>query len=163
MPIVSDKLVAKPKPVASKSPNQALLETAKTLVTAYGPREAARRLPSVPTNTILSWTVRYGWKQAKPLHTAHTPTPSEALGKAINDDRKRSTIALGKFTRRAAEIAAKHNKPLEIARKVRDVAAVHSTLWPAEVGEGILEIGLLVGKAEPAIDDANDQPVIDVE
>jgi len=52
-----------------------------------------------------------------------------------------------------------------LARNVRDVAAIHSTLWPAESGEGILDVAFLVGKITPTTiaDESNEPQMIDIE
>src|SRR5215831_7824046 len=165
----------------------ALLETAKTLIIAYGPTEAAKQL-NVNRNTVLGWALRYKWKKArgtgdpteqntiaglpeaknalpegnpeekiaasdreKKQSAVNFSSPANALRSAISAHRDRSTLALGKFTAEAAEEAASLPKGSKLAHapKVRDLAGVHSVLWPAEKSEGILEVGLLIGQLSP--------------
>src|SRR5215475_10353743 len=55
-------------------------------------------------------------------------------------------IGLSKYAAEAAEHAAEHRDKLGIAGKVKDVAGVHKTLWPAESNPNeILQIGVLIG------------------
>ena len=57
---------------------------------------------------------------------------------------------LSKYAAEAAEQAAEHEDKLGIARNVRDVAAVHSSLWPAEQNKGsILNLAVMIGDRRP--------------
>jgi hypothetical protein len=50
----------------------------------------------------------------------------------------------------AAERAGESDGDLGLSRNVRDVAAVHSTLWPEDHNErGILNLGVLIGTIRP--------------
>lgn len=97
---------------------------------------------------MLAWAHRYGWKQSKAAACktqSQVNTPSNALSKAISDHKTRSTLALGQYTAEAAESAAKATDKLAIAKRVRDVASVHSTLWPHETHTEIFSLGVLTG------------------
>ena len=160
----------KPRPYGKNSPMKAVMETAKTLVTAYGQREAARQLNISPSKMCL-WAFRYGWKQAKPNagqiknHTTdHTNSPrsqnevtsnfspSTALQHAIQSHKSRSSVALGKYTAEASERLAKTNGDLSKTRKAKDLADVHQTIWPQEKSQNLLSIGILIGTS-PVTDD----------
>jgi hypothetical protein len=133
-----------------------ILETAKTLTVAFGPREAARQL-NMPAGRVLKWAFRYGWKQATVTESKRNRapfSPSETLQSAIENHKTRSTLALGKYAAEAAEEAAQRRKgaKLGVSRKVRDVAAIHATLWPAEKHSSLLFAGVLTGEVK--IEDA---------
>jgi hypothetical protein len=131
-----------------------LHETIKTLVVAYGPREAARQA-GISENTVLSLAKRKGWKQAgQIISTVRGPklpqsnaiaSPSVALETALNSHKSRSIHALGKYAAEAAEQAAAAENKIQIAGKVRDIAGVHATLWPTEAKAGLLRVGILIG------------------
>jgi len=77
---------------------------------------------------------------------------SEKFDEALLSERKdRTKLGLSKYAAEAAEQAAEHRDKLEIARKVKDVASVHSTLWPEKQGAQthILNLALLTGKVSP--------------
>jgi hypothetical protein len=146
-------------------------ETLKTLVVAFGPREAARQA-GLSENTVLSLARRKHWKQALPgaqistsyPHSKSNHSPADALATALNGHKSRSIFALGKWTAEAAEEAARHPEKLRIAKRVRDVAGVHSVLWPTEAKPGLLRVGILIG-SERVIDipaAAHDVPTLDV-
>ena len=71
--------------------------------------------------------------------------------KAILSERKdRTKPGLSKYAAEAAEQAAEHRDKLGIAGKVKDVADVHKTLWPAEnQRETILNLAVLTGDYQP--------------
>lgn len=71
--------------------------------------------------------------------------PGKALSSALSQLKGRSTIALATYSAKAAESALEHKKPLEISRKVKDVADIHKTLWPTEAeSKNILQIGFII-------------------
>ena len=75
-----------------------------------------------------------------------TPMQSvpQSLAAILAERRARAKLGLSKYAAEAAEQAAEHRDKLEIARKVKDVAAVHKTLWPPEQNqrEQILDLDL---------------------
>lgn len=145
-----------------KRTGKANYEALKTLVIAFGSSEAARQA-GLPIGTVTSLASRKGWKQAKPASQPTLATlprsdskpktelqqlssnPANALANALESLRNRSTLNLGKWTADAAEEAAKGKSKLGNAKRVRDVAAVHSTLWPAVQRQEILSLSLLAG------------------
>jgi hypothetical protein len=151
-------------PLGSRSPSRRILETAKTLVVAYGQSEAARQL-HIPLGTVCAWAHRYKWKrvishslgqpenqtlQTLPQTTAretheNSNSPANALATALRGHRNRSTLALGQWTAEASEAALQAKDKLAIAKRVRDVASVHSILWPNESVTEILSLGVLTG------------------
>jgi Putative ATPase subunit of terminase (gpP-like) len=127
----------------------------KALVAVYGPREAARQAGISPF-TVLSWCRRYKWKKADRIirstgvNGALAGTAKDAadsITAAMARHKEEATVDLAHYTARAARDAAKHEEPLEIARKVRDVAQVYRTLYPPEEGGEIIEGAILVGRA----------------
>ena len=73
-------------------------------------------------------------------------SPADALAASLAEKKTRSKIALATYTAEAAEDAAKHPKKLKVARAARDVAAMHSSLWPDDHNErGILNLNVLAG------------------
>ena len=85
-------------------------ETVKTLVVQYGQREAARQA-GLSENTVKSWSLRYGWKQAIPgsnfTHPICTQAPGDALSTVIESDNRKTRAAWSTAARKAAEHFAK--------------------------------------------------------
>jgi hypothetical protein len=77
-------------------------EAVKTLVVAYGQREAARRA-GLSENTVKSWCLRYGWQQANSSHPNRTQGPGDALKTQLELDSEASKIGFSKASRKAAE------------------------------------------------------------
>jgi hypothetical protein len=126
----------------------------KALVTVYGVREATR-MSGLPFGTVSAWAFKYQWKRAKVGVKSNEPVGLDAgdlLKEAFEKSKEASTLNLAKYTEKASAKAAEHGKPLEIARKVRDVASVYSTLWPVEEQSGLIEGGILIGTQEVRID-----------
>ena len=131
----------------------------KALVTVYGPNEAAR-ISGVPRGTIHTWCHRYKWKKAivnvvgagiEGKTNMAGKDAGDILRESLEDSKRESTLNLAKFTQRASKKAAEHKNPLEVARKVRDVAGVYSTLWPAEEHTELIDGGILLGTAEVTV------------
>ena len=99
------------------------------------------------------------------MHPIRTQSPAAIVADELSRNKKRSRLALSRYTVEAAEQAAESSGDLSLARNVRDVAAIHSTLWPAESGEGILDVAFLVGKITPTTiaDESNEPQMIDIE
>ena len=130
----------------------------KALVTLHGPRGAARE-SGLPVGTVLSWARRYKWKKmviprttlttsAKPGAKLEGKDAADLLRESLENSRVNSTIHLAKFTENASRDAAKSKTPLEIARKVRDVAGVYQVLYPPQEEEGLIEGSILIGAAK---------------
>lgn len=144
-----------------QSPYRAILETAKTLTVAYGAREAARQL-KLPAGTVLGWARNYNWTKAESItETGQSKgnheaiTPSNGLQTAIESHKSRSQFALGRYVADTAEHAANIKsgaRKLNKARQVRDLAAIHSTLWPTDRTTNLLAIGILTGSV--SVEDA---------
>ena len=65
----------------------------------------------------------------------------------LSQNKKRSTLALARYSAAAAEEAALHRDKLGIAGKVKRPGRVHKTLWPEEnPPEEILQIGFIIGE-----------------
>jgi len=78
---------------------------------------------------------------------AITPVQSvpQSLAAILAERRERTKLGLSKYTAEAAEHAANHPDKLGIAGKVKDVADVHKTIWPAETEQkNILNIGFII-------------------
>ena len=135
-------------------------ETWEQIKTAYvagiGLREIARKM-NIPEGTILSHAKRHGWTQqilaaTEPLtvvqSNAITPLQSvpRTLAEILADRKDRTRLGLSKYAAEAAEQAGEHPDKLLIAGKVKDVASVHSTLWPEEQARNtILNLAVLTG------------------
>lgn len=128
----------------------------KALVTVYGTREAAR-VSGIPYGTISSYAFKYKWKKA-----AVRPPPSrndsmsgkdaaDVIVEALEQARSDSTLNLARYVDKAAKDAANHKDPLEVARKVRDVAGIHQIVFPPEEGEGLIEGAILLGLEKPTV------------
>jgi hypothetical protein len=64
----------------------------------------------------------------------------------FRERKHRTKLGLSKYAAEAAEEAAEHRDKLLIGGKVKDVASVHSTLWPeAQARETILNVAVLTG------------------
>ena len=111
-------------------------------ITAYAKRQSWTRQVQVVTRQL---TV------AQSDAIREMQSVPQSLAAILRERKERTKLGLRKYTAEAAEQAAESGGDLRLAPKVRDVAAVHSTLWPAETGEGILDVGLLVGKITPAL------------
>jgi hypothetical protein len=132
----------------------------KALVAVYGPREAARQA-GIPSGTVTKWASRYKWKKAVFIKRGTgDQEPSALAGKdagdllkeALENHRESSTLHLAQYTANASKKAAEHRDPLEVARKVRDVAGVYQTLWPLEEQSGLIEGAILIGGAKVSDD-----------
>ena len=134
-------------------------ETWEQIKTAYvagiNLREIARKM-NIPEGTVLAHAKRHGWTQQIQIATrevgvmqsdAITPVQSvpQSLAAILAERRERTKLGLSKYTAEAAEHAANHPDKLGIAGKVKDVAGVHKTIWPAETEQkNILNIGFII-------------------
>lgn len=119
----------------------------KALVTLFGPREAARQA-GLPEGTVTRWAAQFGWKKAIVADTRKDA--GDMITDAVQNSKKVSTVHLARFVERAAVDAAdetKTPKPLDVARQVKDVAAIYGTLWPHQKQAGIIEGAILIGGA----------------
>ena len=68
----------------------------------------------------------------------------------LAERKERTKLGLSKYAAEAAEQAGEHRDKLGIAGKVKDVADVHKTLWPAEnQAQSILNIAVLTSDFRP--------------
>jgi hypothetical protein len=133
----------------------------RVLAVAVGVREAARQM-GISQDAVRQRSKREGWMAspktviqralAKPV-TSVSPSalsPAHALANVVSERRHRTKLGLSKYAAEAAERAGESDGDLALSRNVRDVAAVHSTLWPEDHNErGILNIGVLIGTTPP--------------
>ena len=75
---------------------------------------------------------------------------------------KRSNQAGAKYAAEAAEQAARHRDKPGIAGKVKDVASVHSTLWPEETHTELIEGAILLGTARVLDADENETGEVEI-
>ena len=137
-------------------------DAVKALVLLHGQTKAAK-LAGMNLNTVLSLAKRHGWtKHQQVTVTAKNDSAiicnrpaTDVLVNVLTQARENSTLGLARFAEKAAKQASSSKNPLEIARKVRDVAAVHNTLWPAERHTEIIQASILLGKAQVRDDDEN--------
>jgi hypothetical protein len=129
----------------------------QVLAVAVGVREAARQM-GISQDAVRQRSKREGWMTsvkattqralAKPVTTVSPDvlSPADALANVFSERRDRTKLGLSKYAAEAAERAGESDGDLTLSRNVRDVAAVHSTLWPEDHNErGILNIGILTG------------------
>jgi hypothetical protein len=129
----------------------------RVLAVAVGVREAARQM-GISQDAVRQRSKREGWMTsvkattqralAKPVTTVSPDvlSPADALANVFSERRDRTKLGLSKYAAEAAERAGESDGNLALSRNVRDVAAVHSTLWPEDHNErGILNIGILTG------------------
>src|SRR5215475_7598000 len=132
-------------------------ETWEQVKTGYaagvGLREIARKM-DIPEGTVLAHAKRHGWTQQIQLATrevgvmqsdAITPVQSvtQSLAAILGERKERSKLGLSKYAAEAAERAGESDGDLRLSRKVRDVAALHSTVWPDGPKPGILNLDVL--------------------
>lgn len=127
-------------------------------VAGIGLREIARKM-DIPEGTVLAHAKRHGWTEQIQVATgqlsvmqsdAIAPVQSvpQSLAAILSERKERTKLGLSQYAAEAAEQAAESGGDLHLARNVRDVAAVHSTLWPAEQRQEILSLSLLAGEIE---------------
>ncbi|HSQ20501.1 MAG TPA: helix-turn-helix domain-containing protein [Blastocatellia bacterium] len=149
------------KPTARTRISSERWEQIKTGYAAgIGLREIARKM-NIPEGTVLAHAKRHGWTQqlqavkgelAVMQSDAITPVQSvpQSLAAIMGERKERTRLGLSKFTAEAAERAAEHPDKLLIAGKVKDVASVHSTLWPEQPQTNqILNLAILTGVEKP--------------
>ena len=76
---------------------------------------------------------------------------AELIAKEIAANRESSERNLAAYVKNASEKAARHADPLEVARKVRDVAGVYQVLYPPEEEGGLIEGAILIGGAQVTV------------
>src|SRR4029077_15378964 len=132
-------------------------------------REIARKM-NIPEGTVLAHAKRHGWTQQIQVATrelsvmqsdAITAVQSvpQSIAAILGERKDRTKLGLSKYAAEAAEQAAEHRDKLEIAGKVKDVAGVHSVLWPEQPKTNqILNVGILTG-AIPVYDSKTGEEV----
>lgn len=132
------------------------MQAMKALVTVYGPREAAR-ISGIPAGTVLAYASQHKWRKAainRPANTVGTTGASDVtdvLIAAMEKHKQESQLHLAEYTANASRKAAEHKDPLEVARKVRDVAGVFQVLYPPETETSLIEASILIGEAKPTL------------
>jgi len=136
-------------------------ETWEQIKTGYaagvGLREIARKM-DILSGTVLAHAKRHCWtqqiqiarQQQSDAITSVQPVP-ESIAAILGERKDRTKLGLSKYAAEAAEQAVEHRDKVKIARNVKDVASVHSTLWPEKQGAQtrILNRALLTGKVSP--------------
>ena len=129
----------------------------RVLAVAVGVREATRQM-GISQDAVRQRSKREG-SIASPKSDSSTSTGkachqrvtkclsrAHALANVFSERKHRTKLGLSKYAAEAAERAGESDGDLTLSRKVRDVAAVHSTLWPEDHNErGILNVGILTG------------------
>lgn len=129
------------------------MQAMKALVAIYGPREAAR-VSGIPAGTITSYASQFKWRKAaitRPANKVGTTGArdvTDVLIAAMQKHKEESMLHLAEYTANASRKAAEHGNPLEVARKVRDVAGVYQVLYPQEEDGGLIEGAILIGEAK---------------
>ena len=131
----------------------------RVLAVAVGVREAARQM-QISEDAVRQRSKRERWmtspKAVAQRALAKSVTrlspnvlsPADALANVLGERKHRTKLGLSKYVVEASEQAASHQDKLAIARNVRDVASVHSTLWPEEKRTEIIQASILLGEAE---------------
>lgn len=146
-------------------------ETWEQIKTAYAAgvplREIARKM-NIPEGTVLYHAMRYRWTQQIKAATHPTPVPQSntiaplkntiapaqntqsvplSVAAILAERKQRTKLGLSKYAALAAEEAGEHPNKLSIAGKVKDVASVHTTLWPEgpKTDEILPGSGILIG------------------
>ena len=73
----------------------------------------------------------------------------QSIATILGERKHRTKLGLSKYAAEASEEAAEAPEKLRLAGKVRDVAVIHSTLWPEEKSQEIFSLGILIGREEP--------------
>ncbi|SRR5436190_7234805 len=123
-------------------------EAVRVLAIELGAREAARRL-GLNEDTVCSWARRYNWnlfqrKNGRPstdlASTLHTQPGDVLLAEHKSLETKTKT-ALAQATARAAESAAKAEKPIEVTSTahLRDLASASARIfgWDGDRGSAV--------------------------
>jgi hypothetical protein len=121
-------------------------------------REIARRM-DIPEGTVLAHAQRHSWTQQIQVATGQlaviqsdaitgAQSVPQSLAAILGERRERSTVALAQWSAEAAESARDQQIVPRTVRDVRDIAAVHSTLWPEVQRQEILNLALLTGQVE---------------
>jgi hypothetical protein len=133
---------------------------ARVLAVAVGVREAARQM-GISQDAVRQRSKREGWMAcpktvaqralAKPCHQRVTScsVTADALANVLSERKHRTKLGLSKYAAEAAERAGESDGDLALSRNVRDVAAVHSTLWPDSPHPEILNLAVLIGQVKP--------------
>jgi hypothetical protein len=79
---------------------------------------------------------------------ARVQSVPQSLAAILSERKERTKLGLSKYAAEAAEAAGEHPDKLRIAGNVKDVASVHSTLWPEERQEGLIDGAILIGMAK---------------
>jgi hypothetical protein len=127
----------------------------RVLAVAVGVREAARQMGisqdavrqrSKRERSIASPKAIVQRALAKPVTSVSPNAYHEHMRSPMSLANASTKLGLSKYAAEAAERAGESDGDLTLSRQVRDVAAVHSTLWPEDHNErGILNVGILTG------------------
>jgi hypothetical protein len=82
-------------------------------------------------------------------------SPADALSSVMAERRERTKLGLSRYAAEAAERAGASDGDLSPSRNVRDVASVHSTIWPQENQQDILQVNVLTGVKIDVVRDAD--------
>jgi len=139
----------------SRIPSERWEQIKVAYVSGIGLREIARKL-DIPEGTVLGKSKRNGWTQQIQVATqqqsdAIIPVQSapQSLVAILSERKGRTRLGLSKYAAEAAERAGESDGDLALSRNVRDVAAVHSTLWPDSPQPEILNVAVLIGQEMP--------------
>jgi len=108
-------------------------------------REIARNM-NIPEGSVLARAKRQGWARqietvkSKALVQSTAITPAQAAANVLRTRKDESRLHLSKYVVDASRTAANSDGDLKIARQVKDVAAVHSIIWPEgpQQGSGVV-------------------------
>lgn len=125
-------------------------EAVRILAIEHGLKRASE-LSGVNYETVKKWSQREHWNSVVPHSQVIVPAVpiADTVAAEHSKNKHESRINLGRYAVSASKEAVSAENKLKIARNVRDIAAVHSTLWPEDQYErGILNLNVLAGAVQ---------------
>ena len=130
-------------------------ELVRILVAEHGHKKAAE-LSGVNYSLVRQWESRRKRNEAKLQALSQSSQKplitrvADKIDSELKRHRESSSLNLATWTSQAAKEAATAIQPLAKAKLVRDVAYVHSVLWPQETSnKPLLNVALLCGEVSP--------------
>ena len=143
-----------PDELTPKQKRAHLFENVKQLCLLHGISNASK-ITGISRNTINSWSHRYHWNiphhlQPK-LHQTQliTTPPAEILRDHLLQNKTRSSLALSSYLAKTSEILDVAPDALRLTRRAKDLAEVHTKLFPPEQNsQQIVNIAIVTGQRQ---------------
>ncbi len=132
----------------------------RILVKDFGYAETSART-GIKEPTLRQWAKRGKWNTPfvhSQVVTTVTQRPADAHAAALSERKQQSRALLSEYQVRAATEAAAHEKPLSITRNVKDLADIHSKVWPedqtkeANFSLNVLNLNMFSDDSTPELD-----------